>query len=163
MTRRDPRSPVDRAVRRALRLLKARERTRAELLDRLLAAGFDRRHADAALDRLGSLIHDARAAESHAHRLTARGPVARDRLRARLETLGVDPALALDAARRALPPSDAQAARQAAERALRRIPPSLDPATRRRRMLAALARAGFDPDTAADALDHVLGAPRDEP
>jgi regulatory protein len=163
MTRRAPRSPVDRAVRRALRLLRARERTRAELLDRLLAAGFDRRDADAAIDRLGTLVDDARAAESHAHRLTARGPVARDRLRARLETLGVDPALARHAALRALPATDAQAARQAAEKAARRIPASLDPATRRRRVQAALARAGFDPDTAADALDHVLGTPPDEP
>lgn len=159
MTRRSKPSPVDRAVRRALRLLKAREHTRAELLARLLSAGVEPADAHAALDRLGSLVDDARAAESHAHRLTARGPLARERLVSLLESRGVDPPVARSAARRALPDSESQAARQAAQRAARRLPPSADPATRYRRVLAALARAGFDEETASDAARAVLGPP----
>lgn len=155
-------SPVERAVRRAVRLLKSRERTRAELAERLDTAGFDRPTIDAALARLGSLVDDARAAEAHAHRMTARGPVARPMLDARLEGLGVPTALADAAARAALPASDSRGAILAAETAARRLPPGLDKPSRWRRVLGALSRAGFDAEQASEAARRVLGAPPDE-
>jgi len=154
-------SPVERAVARAVRLLKARERTRAELRERLSAAGFDGATVEAAMGRLGSLVDDARAAESHAHRLTARGPVGREHLVARLEDRGVGRALADEAATRSLPDTESRAAAEAAARAARRIPASLDAPTRWRRLLAALARAGFAEETAGEAARRVLGPPPD--
>ncbi len=155
-------SRIDEAVRRAVRLLRVRERTRAELVERLRAAGFSAPTVDAALARLGRLVDDARAAEAHAHRATARGPVARELLSTQLEARGVETSLARDTARRALPPSESQAARLAALRAARRLPATLDPATRWRRVLSALARAGFEQELALDAARAVLGSPPNE-
>lgn len=153
--------PVAAAVRRAVRWLESADRTRAELLERLTRAGFAPRVAAEAIERLGSLVSDARAAESIAHRITRAGPASRRLLRDSIEARGIDPRIAERVARDRTPSGDRAAAREAAARAAERLPPSLKPDARWRRVLSALGRAGFEEELARDAAESVLGPPPD--
>lgn len=104
------------------------------------------------------VLDDGRAAEAFCRAALARRPVGRAWLRARLEALGIGPedaARAIDAALEGA--SDAEAARGVAAAAARRLPGGLSDAARRRRVLGALARRGFDAEASERALEAVLG------
>ncbi|CAG1004652.1 hypothetical protein PHYC_03160 [Phycisphaerales bacterium] len=143
-----PKPLLDRALARARRILAAGDKSEAELRARLARAGFEHETIDTVVLRLRAsrALDDARLAQAvlDQSNAAAESPErARERLHLRgLKSPGVDsPSLALTAAR------------AAAEKA----PSSLAPAARYRRVLAALARKGYDEETALDAARRVLG------
>jgi regulatory protein len=147
------------AIDAATRLLRARPRTRAELVDRLRARGFDAAAAHEAADDLAQagLLNDADAARSLVRAATRRRPAARALLMQRLSRRGVDPGTAraaIDAEQPGLNERDA-AARLAYDRA-RAMDPALPSAVIHRRLSALLARRGFDEDTCREASDRAL-------
>ncbi len=162
------RTPAQRCEARALRLLKTRDRSEAELRHRLLAAGFDARTIDTVVDRLRAkrFINDARVAEQIVHSTLAPGAAGDALLDARLEQHGIPPEEAA-AARDAAIGGSSESARalEFASRWLRRRGPDPDAIRRRRQLTAALARRGFDEDAALYAVDSTLGPPpeADEP
>lgn len=153
-----PASPTEAASRAAVRLLKFKDRTRAELLGRLTER-FGANVAQEAVDGLeaAGLTGDRRVARVYAEqrltgKLEASGLVRRT-LRKRGVSLGQAKA-AVDAASQGQ--SDVDRARELMTRSLARFA-SLDPAAARRRAFGLLARRGFDEETAARAIDDALG------
>jgi regulatory protein len=113
------------------------------------------RHIDALLERYraSGLLNDERFAKNLAERLQGRG-ASRRLVEQKLRTRGIAKDVAQSAARES-PGSDLDAARAYARR--RRLGPHRPEAERaenRRRDLAALARQGFDHDTASRALGY---------
>ncbi|GIW73539.1 MAG: hypothetical protein KatS3mg103_0061 [Phycisphaerales bacterium] len=149
----------------AQRLLRVRSRSSAELRQRL-EARYPKPAVEkvlAALVRSGA-IDDARLAQDLAERLGRQRPHAREAVRDRLER-AIVPDEALRAALDAHAPAEqeqARADRAAAEQHARLSALGLAPAVVRRRLLAALARRGFDAETARCAVERVLG-PEPEP
>jgi len=147
------------AWRVALRLIRVRARSHAEIVRRLRQKAHDPAVASAVADRLveRGLIDDANFAEQAARSVLSRRPAGARFVEAKLRERGLAPDLARAAARDAMADRDPRAdAIALAERALRTMPDSLAPEVLRRRVLARLARRGFEPDDAAAALDHVL-------
>jgi len=151
--------PYERAKAHALRLLKARARSRAELLGALEAKGFaadiTARVADD-LQRLGYL-NDRAFAEDAVRSVTRRGPASRAMLEDRLARHKVGQTEALAAVDEALAGRSAldDAVTLAAQR-LRSVPASLDDQSKARRLLGVLARRGFDEETSLEAVRRVL-------
>lgn len=146
------------AFRTALRFLARRPFGRADLARRLRQKGHGERAVGAALtraERLG-LVDDERFAERFVASRSARGrgPA---RLRRDLLGMGVEPAV-VEAALRAAEaagvhdPARVEQLARARARQLRALPP----VTRRRRLLAFLARRGFGGSTARDLVARVL-------
>lgn len=154
-----PTDPYERAKALALRLLKARGRSRAELLGALEAKGFAPDIAAKVGDDLTRLgyLNDRAFAEDAIRSVTRSGPASREMLERRLERHRVEPAAAGSALNEALAGRAAidDAAALAAER-LSSMPGSLDDLTRARRLLGVLARRGFDEETALEAVRRVL-------
>lgn len=151
------------AWRASVRLIRARARSRAEIVRRLRQKGHDADVAGVVADRLveRGLVDDATFAEQAARSVLSRRPAGARFVEAKLRERGVDPALARDAARDAMADRDPRAdAIALAERAIRTMPAGLAPEVVRRRVMGRLARRGFDPDDAAAAIDRVLGRPR---
>lgn len=146
--------PVERALRRAIRLLAASDKTRAELTTRLTRAGLDAASIAKALDTLEAqrLLSDARVART----IAQDDRVSRAFNRDRLEQRGLDPQAADVGSR------DGTRAIAAAREIAAKLPASLAPATKWRRMLSALARRGFEEGVAFEAAQHLLG-PAPEP
>jgi regulatory protein len=151
---------VRRAMRRAAALLADKPRTRADVSDRLTAAGFAAdvvADAVARLERKG-LIDDRRLAADRAAKIAEGAPLGEAAIRERLERGGLEPAAAEEALRSLGGDAAARAYGAAVE-----IEAGLErtiPAHKRwRRLLATLARRGFDEDTAMDAARRVLGEP----
>jgi len=150
------RSEVERATRvervkaAALRLLRASERSKAALADRLAAKGFDAadvRDAISDLERAG-LVDDARAARAIADRASRRHQAAKA-IDSTLAARGFAPADRDDAVSATGAKSDAAAARDALKTELARLH-TLAPAAAARRAFAFLARRGFDESIAED-------------
>jgi SOS response regulatory protein OraA/RecX len=150
-------SPLERAYARAIRLLTHHDRARAELCQRLEAAGFDAITIADVLTRLGPLADDARTADNAARQLRARAPASARFVQATLEARGIAEPLAREAGgddRR-----DVDAARVLARQLARKLPARLDPAARWRRVLSGMARRGFDEDMSLEAVRSVMGSP----
>lgn len=154
-------------VRRAAAiLLQARPRAEAEMR-RLL---FQRRHSEAAVERVMAHLRergdldDARFARIYtAHRLRTRREGPR-RVAQALRQLGVEDrfaAAALAEAGQEDPEGDERRAREFAEKRLRRLASEPDPAKRRRKLLQAMQRAGFDLDAAARVARSAMGEGHD--
>jgi regulatory protein len=145
----------DQALRGAVRLLAARQRSRRGLIDALRAKGHTAPAAEAAaaeMDRRGALDEEAFAAS--AARAAAKRPVGRSYVESSLARKGVPRELASRAAGEALAGRDALAdATTLAERALRSMPAGLERQAVVRRLSGRLARRGF-------AADIVRGAVR---
>jgi regulatory protein len=148
----------------ATRLLRVRPRSSTELRERL-GKRFPKAAADRAVDALvrSGAIDDARLAHDMAEHLGELKPHAREAIRDRLERaqLGAD---ALEAALDAHAPStrEGERADDAARAQLRRLRSlSLTPEATRRRLYGALARRGFDAETAAEAVERILGVDDD--
>ena len=141
---------------RALRLLSVRSRSRSELEQRLLRAGYDAEEVETALidlERVG-LIDDEAFAIQVAESQKRKGMGRRAGLNA-LRVKGVDRALAERVADEVSPEDEAERALEVAVQRLTKLR-GLDPATRRRRLQDFLMRRGYDPATARDACAKAL-------
>ena len=141
---------------RALGLLAVRERSRRELGDRLVQAGFDPQNVAEELDRLegAGLVDDRRFAatfaEDAARRL--RGPRA---VSASLAAKGVDRGVISEAVAELAGSEEERALELARRRAVRLG--SLPPETAYRRLQGLLARRGYEPALARSAAQRALG------
>ena len=145
------------AKKKAVALLKLKDRTSHELRDRLTRAGFEPQAIEAALAELTreNLLNDQTLARASIDRDLAKGRSIHAAAQ-RLATRGIhdadiqSPTPELD---RAITAARARAAK---------LPQSLPPQARARRLLAALARLGYEEDTARDAAARVLGFDPDQ-
>lgn len=172
----DPWTPaVQERVRRVLaeagariaagRLLRVRPRSSGELRERL-GKRFPKEAVDRAVDALmrSGAVDDARLADDLAEQLGEVRPHGREAIRDRLERAKLGAEM-LEEVLDAHAPStgEGQRAVEAARAQLKRLGTlSLTPEAMRRRMFGVLARRGFDVETAAEAIDQVLGAADDE-
>lgn len=157
-----PPSAAELASRAAVRLLKFKDRTRAELLGRLKER-FGVAAAQAAVDSLeaAGLTGDRRVARVYAEQRLTGKLEASDMVRRTLRKRGVSLAEARAAVAGASDGrSDLARARELLERSRARFGTS-DAVASRRRAFGLLARRGFDEDTAARAINDVLGAWRE--
>lgn len=144
----------------ALRLLSARERTRHELIAKLTDRDFDRADAESEADRLeaAGLINDAEFARRFVQTQLATKPAGRALLAAKLARRGITGETADTAIAQALAGRDLVAdALKLARARLRTIKPGTDPDAVKRRLLGALARRGFNAETARRAFEQALG------
>ncbi len=146
----------------ALRLLKASERSKAALHDRLAHKGFAVADITAALDDLerAGIIDDARAAATAAHAAT-RKPISSAAVEAKLAAKGFDAPTRRAAVGESGATSDAAAARAVLQPELKRLA-KLDKAAAARRAFGLLARRGFDEQTAEDVVRDMIGIETDE-
>jgi regulatory protein len=159
----DTAANVFRARLKAIKLLGIRARSSKELQERLQESGFAPQIAQAAIEELkrDKLLDDKALAQDRAAAALASGmsPAA---ARQRLAKLGIAPQTAAQALTRAgdedrtLSSEHARAVSAARNRA-RRLPESLSTTARHRRLLAALARLGYEEDVAQAAVSEVLG------
>ncbi len=141
------------AKKKALSLLKVKDRTAHELRDRLVAAGHPPTGVDAALAELAreGLLNDSALARASLERDLAKGHSPRAAAH-KLATRGIH-----DADMPSPPTGELERAVAAAQARAAKLPPDLPPHARARRLLAALARLGYEEDTARDAAVRVLG------
>jgi regulatory protein len=128
-----------------VRLLSARERTAADLRDRLARKGFPPAAIEASLARAVALgyVDDARAARERATRIIARGSP-RAVIESKLHEAGVTPAVMAEVLAEA--PDDRRLAEIALARRFRSRVPSAEKAGR------FLAGRGFEPEVIEDVL-----------
>jgi len=153
-----PHTPVERASRAGIRLLKFKDRTRAELLARLTPT-FGAQVARDAVDGLeaAGLTGDRRVAREFALQRLAGKLESAALVRRTLRRRGVSRDEALAAISQAdIGRSDLDRARELLTRSRERLG-AADPVAARRRASGLLARRGFDADTASRAIDDVLG------
>lgn len=149
-----------RAVERAMRWLKVRDRSAAELHERLLAAKFAPEVVERAvidLKRRG-LVDDSRLASAVAESLARRGAVGEALLRQKFaarKLSGADAESVLTTS--AGNGDDAVAIALTRAAALRRSQPTLTKAALARRIAAWLGRRGFDDETAQTAAAQAAG------
>ena len=150
---------IDKARAAALRLLKARDRTRAVLRRRLLAKGHAPAVVGAVLDRLEEvgLLDERASAERAVARELRKGAATARLLQQRLFNEGVGKEIASEVIGAALRDIDPEEAAEAEARAWMRKHPGLDRATAARRLMGRLARRGFDGETVRAAAERVLG------
>jgi regulatory protein len=145
------------AKKKAVALLKLKDRTTHELRDRLTRAGFEPEPIEAALAELTheKLLNDQTLARTSIDRDLAKGRSIHAAAQ-RLATRGINhadiPAPAPTPGKTELDRAIAAAKARAAK-----LPQTLPPQARARRLLAALARLGYEEDTARDAAARVLG------
>ncbi|MGB3333985.1 MAG: recombination regulator RecX [Mycobacterium sp.] len=146
-----------------LRLLTVRARTRAELAGQLTKRGYPDEVSDRVLDRLttAGLIDDTDFAEQWVRSRREHAGKGRKALAAELRTKGVDE----DVIAGALEGIDAAAERDRAEQLvhakLRRETLGADDVKVTRRLVAMLARRGYNPSMAYDVVSTELAAERE--
>ncbi|WP_432421029.1 recombination regulator RecX [Nocardia cyriacigeorgica] len=147
---REPGGTVEQAKDACLRLLAVRARSRAELAQRLAAKGYTAEVSEQALDRLTEvgLIDDAAFAQQwvqsrHTYSGKGRQALAQELRRKGVSRDDAAPALA------AVTTDDEHArATELVRRKLRTMPANLDRDKAIRRLVAMLARRGYNPSTA---------------
>lgn len=149
-----------RAVRRAGSLLRASERTRAELKQALRDRGFVEPIAEEAVARIAAsgFLNDEAVTQRAVERMTGLGR-SDEAIRHKLAARGIDPDDAAEAIQAAEAPPAPDRAAGLARQLAARLPKGLDIAGRWRRVLAGLGRAGYSPEEAMDAARSVLGEP----
>ncbi len=154
----DPRA-VEKARAAALRLLKARDRTRTVLRRRLLAKGHEPAAVGVVLDRLEEvgLLDERASAERAVARELRKGAATARLLQQRLFAEGVGREIASEVIEAALRDVDPVEAAEAEARAWVRKHPGLDRATAARRLMGRLTRRGFDGETVRTVAERVLG------
>lgn len=135
---------AERAVQAGLRLLAVRPRSEREIRDRLRRKGFAEPAIEAAIERLRGwrYLDDAEFARLWIEHRQATGPRGRRLLELELRAKGIDPETVAETVETAELDEEA-AARAVALKHLSRLA-RLDPVTRRRRLVGALQRRGFD-------------------
>lgn len=157
MTMHDPAS-IDKARAAALRLLKARDRTRTVLRRRLLDKGHEPAVVEAVLDRLEEvgLLDERASAERAVARELRKGAATARLLRQKLFTEGVSKEIAEQVIEDALRDVDPEEAAEAEARVWVRKHPGLDRTTAARRLMGRLARRGFDGEIVRTVVERVL-------
>ena len=150
---------LDRARKKAMRLLRVKLRSTTELRERLSAAGFRIHEVEAVVGELqkAKVLDDAALAEAEVRRLKERGAVGAKAVRARLRKRGLDAGATGDVAGS----NRAEVATFAANR-LAAMPPKLSVAAKARRLFGLLARRGIDEDLAGNVVAKLTGVTRDE-
>lgn len=138
---------------KALDLLARRSHFRRELGAKLAARGYPENEIDAALDRLAErgFVDDRETARQWLEARLARGPEGRRRLSAELIRRGADSEVIDEVLAEQLPEDDRPAAREAAERWLRRRAGEPRPDALARH----LERKGFAPGTIRGLLEEL--------
>lgn len=147
---------VQRARLKAVRLLGVRARSTHALRERLVLAGFGADIAAAAVESLASagLVDDGARAREIAEKARESGRASRREIERRLRAEGIEPGTHEGLPREA----ERQSAMDAARSIVRRFPQGLGADARRRRLIGALTRRGFEEEDALDACRAVLGA-----
>jgi regulatory protein len=144
----------------ALKALAARDFTRKELIEHLIARRTSAIVAEAAVLQLEGLgmVDDRRTAAEHIRTRLASGHVARTLLETELLERGLDPGLVSTVLHDALEGHDEEdEALELARDKVRRSPAKLTPDAIRRRTFAFLVRRGFDEETARQAVETAAG------
>lgn len=144
----------------ALRLLRVRARSSAELRERLIG-----RYPHEAVEKVvGALVRagavdDVRYADQLAEQMGAIRPHGREAVRARLERARLESGTLEEALDAHVPASDEglRALEAARVQARRLASLGIGPQAMRRRLYGVLGRRGFDAETAAEAVERVLG------
>lgn len=140
------------AVHKAVKMLAASPRTAGELRERLVARGFEARAVGRALEHLEAheLIDDAAIARSIAEQPATSPAMARHTMESRL--------VPTDVIRTVLESSkwNHGGVIGAVRYLLERLPSALSPDAKRRRLLSAMARRGFEEEAAIDAIDQLV-------
>ena len=147
-----------------LRLLTARARTRAELAGQLAKRGYPDDLSTRVLDRLTAvgLVDDAGFAEQWVHSRRVNAGKGKRALAAELQTKGVDNDVITSVLGRINPAAERGRAEQLVQARLRRENLSDDDGARvSRRLVAMLARRGFDQTMAYDVVSAELAAERE--
>jgi regulatory protein len=146
-----------------LRLLTARARTRAELAGQLAKRGYPEDVRARVLDRLAAagLVDDADFAEQWVHSRRANVGKGKRVLAAELQTKGVDNDVITAVLGGMKPAAERGRAEQLVRARLRRENLGDDDARVSRRLVAMLARRGFDQTMAYDVVSTELTAERD--
>ncbi len=143
----------------AMRSLALRPLSRRDLVNRLAARGAGSAIAERVAQEMESagFLNDAAYAEALVRSVTRSRPAGSRLLESKLRAKGVEREAAAAAVRKAASESDplAEAIILASRRA-RLAPPKLDPRARARRLLGLLARRGFAPGVAAEAVRRAL-------
>jgi regulatory protein len=146
-----------------LRLLTARARTRAELAGQLAKRGYPDDVSAKVLDRLADvgLIDDPGFAEQWVHSRRANAGKGKRALAAELHTKGVDDDVITSVLGGINPAAERGRAEQLVRARLRRESLGDDDARVRRRLVAMLARRGFDQTMAYDVVSAELAVERE--
>ncbi len=146
-----------------LRLLTARARTRAELAGQLAKRGYPDDVSTRVLDRLSDvgLVDDAGFAEQWVHSRRANAGKGKRALAAELHTKGVDSDVITSVLGGINPAAERGRAEQLVRTRLRREKLSDDDARVSRRLVAMLARRGFDQAVAYDVVSAELAGERE--
>jgi regulatory protein len=146
-----------------LRLLTARARTRAELAGQLAKRGYPDDVSTRVLDRLSGvgLVDDAGFAEQWVHSRRANAGKGKRALAAELHTKGVDNDVITSVLGGINPAAERGRAEQLVRTRLRREKLSDDDARVARRLVAMLARRGFDQTMAYDVVSAELAGERE--
>jgi regulatory protein len=146
-----------------LRLLTARSRTRAELAGQLAKRGYPDDVSTRVLDRLATigLVDDADFAEQWVHSRRANAGKGKHALAAELHTKGVDNDVITAVLSGIRPAAERGRAEQLVQARLRRESLGDDDARVSRRLVAMLARRGFDQTMAYDVVSTQLAAERE--
>jgi regulatory protein len=146
-----------------LRLLTARARTRAELAGQLAKRGYPDDVSTRVLDRLSDvgLVDDAGFAEQWVHSRRANAGKGKRALAAELHTKGVDNDVITSVLGGINPAAERGRAEQLVRTRLRREKLSDDDARVARRLVAMLARRGFDQTMAYDVVSAELAGERE--
>lgn len=155
-----------RVLKRAVRLLRVRGRSEGELRERLLKAGFGGEAVVAAVAELMAkgLVNDRALAEAVAARGAEKG-MSRGGAAQKIRARGIGEDIAARAVEQAGEGSQSGELGRAVEVArnrLAKLPESKIGAARHRTLLSALARLGYDEETATEAVIKVLGNPPGE-
>ena len=147
----------------AARFLEVRPRSVTEVRRRLTGAGYRSDLVDGAIERLADLgiLDDAAFARAWVESRDRARPRGERALRQELALKGIDRSLVDEvlgerAAADPLESADAEAASKLLTRNARALERGADPRARRERAYALLARHGFDPDIATDAIRAIL-------
>lgn len=156
-----PRDELARAF--CLRLLTARARTRAELAGQLAKRGYPDDVSARVLDRLAAagLVDDAEFAEEWVYSRRANAGKGKRALAAELHTKGVEDDVITAVLGGMKPAAERGRAEQLVRARLRRENLGDDEARASRRLVAMLARRGFDQTMACDVVSAELAAERD--
>jgi regulatory protein len=146
-----------------LRLLTARSRTRAELAGQLAKRGYPDDVSARVLDRLASvgLVDDADFAAQWVHSRRVNAGKGKRALAAELHTKGVDNDVIAEVLSGIKPAAERGRAEQLVRARLRRENLGDDDARVSRRLVAMLARRGFDETMAYDVVSTELAAERE--
>ncbi|WP_442942705.1 recombination regulator RecX [Nocardia sp. NBC_01503] len=133
-----------------LRLLTDRDRSRAELADRLAAKGYSTEVADRVLNRLTEvgLINDAAFAQQWVYSRHTYSGKGKKVLAEELRRKGISPQHADEALASLTPEAESSRAEELVRQKLGSLPPTMDRDKATRRLVSLLARKGYDPGTA---------------